>query len=84
LLEAWKDVFGIEERYKAKLCGHNEGKAWLVQIIDEAANVLMTPAEMLAAKRKTIGEIRRSDSCVVGERQLPTSRLRAQILPVGP
>jgi hypothetical protein len=53
LLEAWKDVFGIEERHKAKLCGHNEGKAWLVQIIDEAANVLMIPTEMLAAKRKT-------------------------------
>jgi len=51
-VEAWKDVFGIEERYRAKLCGHNEGKAWLVQIIDEAANVSMTPTEMLAAKRK--------------------------------
>ena len=52
-VEAWKDVFGIEERYKAKLCGHNEGKAWLVQIIDEAANVSMNPAQLLAAKRKT-------------------------------
>jgi hypothetical protein len=52
-LEAWKDVFGIEERYKAKLCGQNEGKAWLVQVIDEAANVSMTPAEFLEAKRKT-------------------------------
>jgi hypothetical protein len=39
--------------FKAKLCGHNEGKAWLVQIIDEAANVSMTPTEFLAAKRKT-------------------------------
>jgi hypothetical protein len=38
-------VFGIEEHYEAKLCGHNEGKAWLVEIIDEAANVLMTPTE---------------------------------------
>jgi hypothetical protein len=25
-LEAWKDVFGIEERYKAKCCGKNDGK----------------------------------------------------------
>jgi hypothetical protein len=50
---AWKDVFGIEERYKAKLCGKNEGKAWLVQVIDEAANVSLTPVEMLAAKSKT-------------------------------
>jgi hypothetical protein len=38
-------VFGIEERYKAKLCGHDEGKAWLVQIIDQAADALMTPTE---------------------------------------
>jgi len=52
-VEAWKDVFGIEERYKAKLCAKNDGKAWLVQVIDEAANVSLTPAEMLAAKRKT-------------------------------
>lgn len=52
-VEAWKDVFGIEERYKAKLCAKNDGKAWLVQIIEEAANVSLTPAEMLAAKRKT-------------------------------
>jgi hypothetical protein len=52
-VEAWNDVFSIKERYRAKLCGQNEGKAWLVQIIDEAANVSMTPGEMLAAKRKT-------------------------------
>jgi hypothetical protein len=54
-VEAWKDVFGIEERYKAKLCSKNDGKAWLVQIIEEAANVSLTPTEMLAAKRKTAG-----------------------------
>jgi hypothetical protein len=52
-VETWKCVFGIEERFKAKLCGHNEGKAWLVQVIDEAASVSMTPNEFLAAKRKT-------------------------------
>lgn len=26
-VEAWKDVFGIEERYKAKLCAKNDGRA---------------------------------------------------------
>jgi hypothetical protein len=52
-VEAWKEVFGIEERYKAKLCGKNDGKAWLVQVIEEGANVSLTPTEMLAAKRKT-------------------------------
>jgi hypothetical protein len=28
-VEAWKEVFGIDERYKAKLCAKNDGKAWL-------------------------------------------------------
>ena len=26
---------GIEERYKAKLCGENDGKYWLTQVLDE-------------------------------------------------
>lgn len=25
-IDTWKDVYGIEERYKAKLCGENDGK----------------------------------------------------------
>ena len=29
-LDTWKDVYGIEERYKAKLCGENDGKYWLM------------------------------------------------------
>lgn len=37
-VEAWKDVFGIEERYKAKFCAKNDGKAWLQQIVEECAN----------------------------------------------
>jgi hypothetical protein len=52
-VEAWKDIFGIEERYKAKCCANNDGKAWLIQVIDEAANVSLTPRQMLAAKRKS-------------------------------
>jgi hypothetical protein len=34
-IETWKDVYGIEERYKAKLCGENDGKYWLAQVVDE-------------------------------------------------
>ncbi|WP_434728561.1 HNH endonuclease [Pseudomonas soli] len=34
-LDTWKDVYGIEERYKAKLCGENDGKYWLIQVLDE-------------------------------------------------
>lgn len=34
-IETWKDVYGIEERYKAKICAENDGKYWLMQVIDE-------------------------------------------------
>lgn len=34
-IETWKDVYGIEERYKAKLCGENDGRYWLAQVLDE-------------------------------------------------
>lgn len=44
----WNDVFGIEERYKAKLCAKNDGKAWLQQITEEADNGDMTSDQLLA------------------------------------
>ena len=28
-IDTWKDVYGIEERYKSKLCTESDGKAWL-------------------------------------------------------
>lgn len=34
-IETWKDVYGIEERYKAKLCTQNGGMAWLIEVMDE-------------------------------------------------
>ncbi len=34
-LNTWLDVYGIEERYKAKCCGKNDGKGWIVQVLDE-------------------------------------------------
>ena len=46
-LEAWKDVFGIEERYKAKCCAKNDGKYWLMQALDECANAGMSVDDML-------------------------------------
>lgn len=33
-IETWKDVYGIEERYREKLL-NGDGKAWLVEIRDE-------------------------------------------------
>ena len=34
-INTWKDVYGIEERYKAKFCAENDGKYWLTQALDE-------------------------------------------------
>jgi hypothetical protein len=33
-IETWKDVYGIEERYRAKLCSA-DAKAWIVEVLDE-------------------------------------------------
>jgi hypothetical protein len=52
-VEAWKDVFGIEERYKAKLCAKNDGKAWLQQVTEEAANGNLTSDELLAMELRS-------------------------------
>jgi len=50
-VQAWKDVFGIEQRYKAKLCGESDGKGWLIQALDEARNY-MSPSDYLTEKRR--------------------------------
>lgn len=49
-IETWKDVYGIEERYKAKFCGENDGKYWLAQVIDECQAYDKQPAEILAMR----------------------------------
>jgi hypothetical protein len=46
-VESWNDVFGIEERYKAKFCAENDGKAWLQHVIEESANYGRSVEEML-------------------------------------
>lgn len=46
-LDTWKDVYGIEERYKAKLCGENDGKYWLTQVLDECQAYAKQPADIL-------------------------------------
>jgi hypothetical protein len=48
-VETWRDVFGIDERYKAKLCGESEGIAWLQQMVEERENVDLTRDQLLAA-----------------------------------
>jgi hypothetical protein len=46
-LETWRDVYGIEERYKAKLCGENDGKYWLTQVLDECKAYQKQPIDIL-------------------------------------
>lgn len=46
-IETWKDVYGIEERYKAKCCGESDGKYWLTQVLDEWQEDDRTPEDFL-------------------------------------
>ena len=46
-LATWIDVYNIEERYKAKICGENDGKYWLTQILDECHTYGKQPGEIL-------------------------------------
>jgi hypothetical protein len=47
-IASWRDVFGIDERYKAKLCAQNDGIAWIQHIVEEAENGGLTKEELLA------------------------------------
>lgn len=49
-IDTWKDVYGIEERYKAKLCGENDGKYWLTQVFDECQAYDKQPSDILAMR----------------------------------
>jgi hypothetical protein len=49
-VETWKDVYGIEERYKANLCGENDGKYWLTQVLNECRAHDKQPADILAMR----------------------------------
>lgn len=46
-IETWKNVYGIEERYKAKLCAENDGKYWLTQVLDEWKEDGREPAQFI-------------------------------------
>lgn len=46
-IDTWKDVYGIEERYKAKLCAENDGKYWLTQVLDEWKCDGKSPADFM-------------------------------------
>lgn len=47
-IETWKEIYGIEERYKAKFCGENDGKYWFLQVYDEWKEDGRDPADYMA------------------------------------
>ena len=46
-IDTWKDVYGIEERYKSKLCTESDGKAWIAQVLDEWKELGKDPQDFL-------------------------------------
>lgn len=46
-IDTWRELYGIDERYKAKVCGENDGKYWLEQLLGEWKENGRDPAEFL-------------------------------------
>lgn len=61
-VEAWKDVFGIEERYKAKLCAQNDGKAWLQRIGEDWENIGVSRDKLLAIELRAAERLPYNDA----------------------
>lgn len=60
-IDTWRDVYGIDERYKAKLCAENDGMYWLEQALDEWKELggdpkVLVTAVQRKAKKKPYGE----------------------------
>ncbi|MEG0772632.1 MAG: hypothetical protein RR409_04830 [Clostridium sp.] len=49
--QTWNELFGINERYKAKCCSA-DAKHWVTQVLDESQNYGLTPIEFLRGKIK--------------------------------
>lgn len=47
-LATWCDVYGIDERYRAKLLGENDGRYWLEQAMGECENNYQTATAVVA------------------------------------
>jgi len=48
-IRTWNELFGIEERYKAKCCSA-DAKYWITQITEECQNYGLTPRVVLQGK----------------------------------
>lgn len=79
-IETWKDVYGIEERYKAKCCGENDGKYWLAQLTDEWQG---SSAEYLETMSKQANKYPFAD-CNFLKKAFIEGCVRAGLLPTTP
>lgn len=53
-LDTWKHAYGIEERYRAKICAENNGKYWLTQVLDEWKTDGRDPADFMATLARQV------------------------------
>jgi hypothetical protein len=51
-LETWKDIYNIEERYKAKCCSQNGSKYWIEELRIQCYNYKFTPEVVLTTTRQ--------------------------------
>lgn len=61
-IETWKDVYGIDERYKAKCCSDSDGKYWLAQVIDEWQQDNRSPADFMNTLARQTGKASFADN----------------------
>jgi len=60
-LETWKDVYGIDERFKAKACWSGDGKYWLLQVMDECQRLGKTPVDILEMRTQQMHSLPYAD-----------------------
>lgn len=47
-VESWQWLFGIQQRYKGKLCKKRGARSWLNSVLKDSANYKVSPQEVLA------------------------------------
>jgi hypothetical protein len=55
-INAWKDIYGIDERYKDLCCAESDGHYWITQVFDECENDGKTPLEMYSTLKRQATE----------------------------
>lgn len=61
-VNTWLDVYGVEERYKAKCISETDGQYWYLQILDEAENYDKTAKEALVIRKDIAAKFPFSDT----------------------